>query len=111
LKQKFEENKRAYIDNASNSSSSSSESEEEEANLCLITDATSSSKSSVSSSNFEIEKNYDQLFDAFNELYEEEEKILSYSNNRLKRENKWLENRLKQLQKENYNLKYDIDVI
>jgi len=52
----------------------------------------------VSSSNFEIDENYNQLFDAFNEFHEEENH-LSYLNNRLKVENKGLRNRLKQFRR------------
>jgi len=48
--------------------------------------------------------------DAFNELHEEV-KHLSYSNNRLKGDNRWLENKLTQLQEENDNLKIFIDAL
>jgi len=45
-----------------------------------------------------------QLMDAFNELHEEA-KILQCSNNRFKGGKRWWENRLKQLEEENENLK------
>jgi len=107
--------KKAYIAwevNDSSTSSDSSESPEEETNMCLMAD-TKSSASSVS--NLEsIDESYEnrfyQLLDVYNELHEEARK-LQYSNNRHKGENRWLENRLKQLETENEELKTDLENI
>ncbi|XP_027933253.1 uncharacterized protein LOC114188805 [Vigna unguiculata] len=101
--------KKAYIaweDNDSSTSSDSSESNEEETNLCLMAD-TKSSDSSVSDLDLEsIDESYEtrfyQLLDVYNELHEEARK-LQYANNRHKGENRWLENRLKQLETEMKN--------
>jgi len=107
--------KKAYIaweENDSSTSSDSSENHEEETNLCLMAD-TNSSASSVSDleSTDEIYENrcY-QLLDVYNEFNEESRK-LQYSNNRHKGENRWLENRLKQLETENEELKTELENI
>ena len=50
------------------------------------------------------ENRFYQLLDVYNELHKEARK-LQYSNNRHKGENRWLENRLKQLETENEKLK------
>jgi len=115
MKQKLEEKneaekhmkkKKAYIaweENDSSTSSESDDSTEEENNLCLMA-KTGSSKSSVSSFTSEHEENnYYELLDAFNELHKEATK-LQKSNSKRKREIKWLEGRIKQLEEENENL-------
>jgi len=70
-----------------------------------------SSANSVSSLE-SIDENYEnkfyQLLDVYNELHEEARK-LQYSNNRHKGENMWLENKLKQLEIENEELKIDLE--
>ena len=109
--------KKAYIaweDNDSSTSSDSSESNEEETNMCLMAD-TKSFDSSVSDLDLEsIDESYEtrfyQLLDVYNELHEEVRK-LQYSNNRHKGENRWLENRLKQLETENEELKTELENI
>ena len=119
IKKKLEENseatnkskrvKKTYIaweDNDSSTSSDSSEIHEEETNLCLMAD-TKSSASSVSnleSIGERYESRFYQLLDVYNELHEKDRK-LKYSNNKHKGENRWLENRLKQLETENEKLK------
>jgi len=72
---------------------------------------TKSSASSVS--NFEFndesyESKFHQLLDVYDELHEEAKK-LQYYNNRHKGENRWLENRVKQLEAENEELKIDLE--
>lgn len=64
-----------------------------------------SSKSSVSSIEFEsVENKYYQLLDAFQELHKEAWKF-QYSNNKYKSENNWLKNRIKVSSSENLTLK------
>jgi len=91
LKQKLEE--KGVADKYNNDSSSSSESDgsiEEESNLCLVA-GTGSSKSSVSSFNYNDDENkYYELLDAFNEFRKEATK-LQKSNNKRRGEIKWLE--------------------
>lgn len=85
-----------WKDNDSSTSSQSSESMEREKKNCLKVDNLSS-KSNVSSFSSTDENKYYQLFDMLNELHEEARK-LQYSNNRYKRENRWLENISNQLE-------------
>ena len=105
--------KKAYIaweDNDSSTSIDSSESHEEEINLCLMADTKSSAKSvsNLESIDESYENRFYQLLNVYNELHEEARK-LQYSNNRHKGENRWLENRLKQLETENEELKSELE--
>jgi len=107
--------KKAYIaweGNDSNTSSDSSESDEEETNMCLMADTKSSaiSVSNLESTDESYENRFYQLLELYNELHEEARK-LQYSNNRHKGENRWLENRLKQLETENEELKTELENI
>jgi len=102
----------AWEDNDSSTSSDSSESNEEETNMCLMADTKSfaSSVSDLESTDESYETRFYQLLDVYNELHEEARK-LQYSNNRHKGENRWLENRLKQLETENEELKTELENI
>lgn len=98
----------AWQDNASSYLNNTSESDKE-ANICIIGDLESFGNN-VSDFYFVLKSNYDQQLDAFNELHEESKKLIYY-NNRIKGENKWLDNRLKLLKEENENLKIDLDTL
>ena len=97
-KEKKAKSKRAYIawDENDVSSSISSSSKDEEVNLCLMAkeDNEANSVSSCTSLNA---KNYSQLLQAFKETHEEANR-LALLNNQLKGLNKWLENRVKELE-------------
>jgi len=71
-------------------------------------DDDSSSSSSVSSCAFVSVENYSQLLQAFKETHEEANR-LALSNNRLKRLNNWLENRVKTLEEELEKSKIDFE--
>ena len=100
----------AWEDNEFSTSSDSSESHEEETNLCLMVDTKSSANgvSNLESIDESYESRFYQLLDVYNELHEEARK-LQYSNNRHKGENRWLENRLKQLETKNQELKIELE--
>ena len=68
----------------------------------------SSSSSSVSSCAFVSVENYSQLLQAFKETHEEANR-LTFSNNRLKGMNNWLENRVKTLEEELQKSKIDLE--
>ena len=83
----FKKKKKAYIswdDNKSTTSSDSSE--EEEANLCLMGNNEVGSKVSIFYS--EVDDNYDQLLDAFNEIHQEAQQMFG-ANNLLKGKLRW----------------------
>jgi len=111
-KEKRGKSKRAYIawDENKVSSSSFSSSEDEKSNLCLMEegDDDSSSSSSVSSCASLSAENYSQLLQAFKETHEEANR-LTFSNNRLKGMNNWLENRVKTLEEELQKSKIDLE--
>ncbi|KAH1238305.1 hypothetical protein GmHk_08G022994 [Glycine max] len=68
--------KKAYIAWKENSSNTSSDSRnEEEANLCLMTDGEVDNLVSSSDSETEIDDNYEQLLDAFNEMHEKDKNL------------------------------------
>jgi len=87
--------------------SSSSSSDEEETNLCLMTKQESDTSSVSSSSSINVE-NYSQLLEAFNETYEEANR-LALLNKLLKGLNNSLENRVKILEEELNNSKTDFE--
>jgi len=83
--------RRAYIAWEDNATSSSCSSEEEiEVNLCMMAGRDSEVSSTESSASFNS-TNYNTLLHAFQETYEEANK-LALSNSRLKGMNNWLEN-------------------
>jgi len=91
-------------------SSSSSSSKDEKANLCLMSkkEDNSSSESSVSSCTSLNAENYSQLLQDFKETHEEANQ-LALLNNQLKGMNKWLENRVKELEEELENSKTNFE--
>ena len=96
--------KKAYIAWDDNDVSSSNSSDDEEANLCLL----ASVISSVDSTSTSQGTTYDQLLNAFSETHVEANR-LALSLNKLKGLNNWLENKVKDLEKELYNTKEDLE--
>jgi len=105
---KFGKTRRAYIAWEDNATSSSCSSEDEiEANTCMMAGRDSDVNSTESSASFNS-TNYNTLLHAFQETHEEANK-LAQSNRRLKGMNRWLENRVKQLEDELLEAKDDLE--
>jgi len=105
---KFGKSRCAYIAWEDNASLSNCSSEEEiEANTCMMAGKDSDVSSTESSASFNS-ANYSTLLHAFQETHEEANK-LAQSNRRLKGINKWLENRVKQLEDELLEAKDDLE--
>jgi len=73
------------------------------------TKSSTSSVSNLESIDESYESKFYQLLEVYNEMHEEARK-LQYSN-RHKGENRWLENKLKQLETENEELKTELEYI
>jgi len=96
---------RAWEDNATSSSCSSED--EIEANTCMMAGRDSDVSSTESSASFNS-TNYNTLLHVFQETHEEANKF-AQSNRRLKGMNRWLKNRVKQLEDELLEAKDDLE--